>query len=306
MAQPTHDDEARPARSAYRAEGRWWLLLALVFLTAFVLLMPMSWGKFWADAQMLGERLWRLDGSLWLFVLVGFLAEMVKGSTGVGFGAVSGTMLLGVGVPPVQASFGVHIVKILTSASAGLTHWQLRNVNRRLLRVLVLYGVPGSIMGALFLAHSAVTAWITPLVAFYLLLLGVRILIRAYLANKRRKPLGYLAFWAWLGGVLDGIGGGGWGPAISTYLTNAGRDLRYVVGTLVVAEFYVACASSITLLVSNKPQIGPALAGLLLGGLLAAPLAARLTRYVNKRLLLMLVAALVILINLRTLLLALV
>lgn len=293
------------AATQRKRAGWWWALLGLGAVLCLLLLLPYGWAQM-ADAGAAAVlAMLTGDSTLWLFLLVGFLAQMIDGATSMGYGVVSSASLLAAGVPPAAASTSVHLAKVVTNGMAGLAHWRMGNVNPRLLRVLVIYGVVGAVMGALLLSHTTYTGWIKPVVAVYLLIMGVRIVTRSLKPPALRRPTGRLALWAWLGGLLDAIGGGGWGPVVGGYLANSGRDPRYAVGSSGTAEFFVALASSLTLVLSFRGSYGSVLAGLLLGGLAAAPLAARVARWLPRRQLLLVVGLALVAVNIRTLVLAL-
>jgi uncharacterized membrane protein YfcA len=216
---------------------------------------------------------------LLLFVGVGFLAQMVDGALGMGYGMISSISLLSVGVSPVLASAAIHTSEVFASGISGYSHYRFGNVNKKLFRHLVIPGVLGAIAGALILVFLGENAgsWLRPLIAVYALFLGVRILMRvAIQQQKTSRKITKLGWLAGLGGFLDSFGGGGWGPIVTTTLMFKGRTPRYVIGSVSLTEFFITLASAVTFTLSIGTSHVQVLIGLLIGGMIAAPIAARL------------------------------
>ncbi|PJF22659.1 MAG: hypothetical protein CUN56_04890 [Phototrophicales bacterium] len=240
-----------------------------------------------------------------VFVLVGALAQLIDGSLGMGYKTSTTTFLLSFGVPPVFASSSVHIGGIFTSAASGLSHWKLGNLDKTLFKQLVLPGIIGGIIGAVLLIHIP-TQIIKPLVALYLLVMGVRIILKALQQKTdlqiatRTTPLGFF------GGFFDAIGGGGWGPIVTSTLMMDGHHPRIVVGSVNIAEFFVTLFQSITFLFLLQKIAWNVVIGLIIGGVATAPMAAYLTRFIPAQRLMLLVGILVMTLSLRTFLVALI
>lgn len=237
---------------------------------------------------------------LW-FMLAGFIAQMIDGALGMAYGVSATTFLLTVGIPPAIASASVHASEIFTSGVSGLMHLRFRNVNSKLFKNLLLPGVLGAILGA-YVLSSATEEYliiIKPLVALYTLFLGGVIIKKAIKKTNRRKPIKKLGVLATAGGFLDSVGGGGWGPIVSSSLIASGRSPLYTIGSVNLAEFFVSLASSltfITLIGFNHWQV---VAGLVLGGVVAAPIAAVLARKLPIKTMMILVGVIVIVVSLR-------
>lgn len=256
------------------------------------------------------------DGLLWLlaqaeadfgwYLLAGFAAQMVDGALGMAYGVTATTTLLSFGVPPAAASASVHTSEIFTSGVSGLMHLRFRNVNTLLFRKLLLPGVIGAVLGALFLSElEDLFSYVKGFVAVYTLFLGVLIIrkaLRRAPVGKKFKRIGPLAF---MGGFLDAVGGGGWGPIVSTTLIAGGRAPRYAIGSVNLAEFFVALASSLSFILFIGLTHLQVILGLMLGGLVAAPMAAWLSQRLAIRRMMILVGFVVILVSLRLILLAL-
>jgi uncharacterized membrane protein YfcA len=228
-----------------------------------------------------------------LLALVGFLAQLVDGALGMAFGLISTTFMLTVGLPPAHASAVVHTAEVATAAVAGTSHLVHRNVNRILLFRLALAGVAGGILGAYILSNVEGRA-IRPFVAAYLLLMGTLILMRAARAmpSEDARP-GYAAPLGLVGGFLDAIGGGGWGPLVTSTLIGSGHAPRHVIGSVSVAEFFVTTAVAGTFFAELGGVYLPHVAALAAGGVLAAPLAGFVVKHVRPRLLMTAVGLLV-------------
>ena len=223
------------------------------------------------------------------FVAVGFVAQLVDGALGMAFGVIANTSLLALGLPPALASSYVHVIKAFTGGIGGIGHVLHGNVDWKLGLRLTLSGIVGGVLGALFLT------WIDPAIAkpfvlAYLTLIGLYILWRGlghhFIESKAKivEPVGLV------GGFLDATGGGGWGPVVTSNLLIQGHNPRMTVGTVNVAEFFLAIAISATFLLSlgMKDFTAPVI-GLLIGGVAAAPLGAWLTKRIPARPLMVLV-----------------
>ncbi len=244
-----------------------------------------------------------MDESLLWFALVGFGAQMVDGALGMAYGVTATTVLLSLGVPPKFASASVHAAEIVTTGVSGLSHWWVGNVHFDLARKLVLPGMVGAVLGAYVLTSLDGDA-IKPWIALYLAVMGLVIIWKAFsnvaLNHVRTwlQPLGFV------GGFADAIGGGGWGPIVTTTLLARGNPPRYAVGSVNLTEFFVTVAQSavfIVMLRSDYLQYWQALVGLLIGGTLAAPLAAVVAQKLPRRPFMVLVGTLIVVLSIRTL-----
>ena len=222
------------------------------------------------------------------FIAVGFAAQMVDGALGMAFGVISNTLLLSLGVPPAMASAGVHTVETFTTAVSGISHAAHKNVNWRLFFRLMIPGVVGGALGAYVLSNiDASTA--KPFILVYLAAIGIYLLWRSthYPPHERSpkivEPLGLV------GGFLDAAGGGGWGPVVTSNLLIQGSSPRMTIGTVNTAEFFLTATISATFITQlGWEAFTLATIGLLIGGVLAAPLGAMLAKRVEpKRLMLM-------------------
>jgi len=250
-----------------------------------------------------------------LFLLVGFFAQLVDGAVGMAYGVISSSVLLAFGVPPAQASATIHAAECFTTGASGASHMAHRNVDWKLLMRLAPAGVVGGVIGA-YLLTSFNVDFIKAVVIAYLGILGVFLLIRALSKPKDDEPhLKHVVPLGVAGGFLDASGGGGWGPIVTSTLLGRGHAPRYVIGTVNSAEFIVTVAISLTFfwtLFTGQLQLGEgvgegmnltaddkmalglsALIGLILGGIVAAPLAGYVTKIAPARVLLGAAAVLV-------------
>ena len=234
-------------------------------------------------------------------MLAGFVAQMIDGALGMADGVSSTTFLLAMGVPAAAASASVHTSEIFTSGVSGLMHLRFGNVNRKLFQTLLLPGVIGAVLGAYILSSLEHYDYIIkPVVASYTLVLGVLIIRKAYQLRKEGAEVKNVAPLAVFGGFMDSIGGGGWGPIVSSTLMARGHCPRFTIGSVNLTEFFVALASSITFFTMIGLVHWQIILGLILGGVFAAPVAASLTRRLPVKTIMLIVGAVVILISLRT------
>lgn len=243
-------------------------------------------------------------GDLWpvllstfgLFLLVGFLAQLIDGAVGMAYGVISSSVLLAFGVPPAQASATIHAAECFTTGASGASHLAHRNVDWRLFFRLAPAGVVGGCAGAYLLTGFDAT-FIKAVVIAYLGVLGVFMLGRALRPPQDEEPhLKHVIPLGVIGGFLDASGGGGWGPIVTSTLLGRGHAPRYVIGSVNSAEFVVTVSISIMFLwtlLTGRFELegglvagGAALAGLIFGGLVAAPLAGYVTKIAPARILL--------------------
>ncbi|UOY03649.1 sulfite exporter TauE/SafE family protein [Blastococcus sp. PRF04-17] len=248
--------------------------------------------------------------TLVLLALVGLGAQLVDGSLGMAYGVTSTTLLLAIGTSPAAASATVHLAEIGTTLASGLSHWKFGNVDWKVVAKIGLPGAIGAFAGATFLA-SLSTAVAAPVMSLILLTLGVYILVRFTLRGIDRRHLGkpmrkrFLGPLGLVAGFVDATGGGGWGPVGTPAILASGRmEPRKVIGSIDTSEFLVALAASLGFLFALGSQgvNFTWVAGLLIGGLIAAPIAAWLVRHIPPRLLGSLVGGIIVLTNTRTLL----
>ncbi len=214
---------------------------------------------------------------IWMLV-VGFCAQMVDGALGMGYGVISTTLLLSGGLNPAVISGSIHTAEMFSSGASGFSHYRFGNVNMKLFKTLLIPGVTGAIVGALLLGYAGenYSAWIRPVISVYTLLLGIKILFSAFKEKQKPQKVKRAGWLAGAGGFLDSFGGGGWGPLVTSTLISKGRTPKYVIGSVSLTEFFVTMASALTFFVVLGVSHWQTILGLIVGGVLAAPFAARL------------------------------
>jgi len=232
--------------------------------------------------------------------IVGFLAQLIDGALGMAYGVTSNSFLLSLGFAPAVASATVHTAEVFTTLASGISHLKLGNVDKKLFINLALPGSLTAIIGAYLLVNFP-TGIIKDLVAVYLILMGGVIILRGFGRNIFFRKVN-VRLLAGIGGLLDAMGGGGWGPVVTSTLIANGEDPKKTIGSVNLSEFFVTITQSMTffiLLGIVKPE---AVIALLIGGVVAAPLAAYICRKAPTKTLLILVGLLIIALNTSTLL----
>ncbi|MCD6263447.1 sulfite exporter TauE/SafE family protein [Candidatus Bathyarchaeota archaeon] len=234
-----------------------------------------------------------------LFIIVGFIAQIIDGALGMAYGVSSTTFLLSMGIPPAMASAGVHTAEIFISGISGLSHLKLGNVDKKLFIKLLIPGVIGGAVGAYIL--TAIPAkMIKPFVAFYLLIMGIMILRKALKKTEKKNVKTILFPLGLLGGFFDAIGGGGWGPIVTSTLVARGSNPRFAIGSVNLAEFFVSITEVATFLTTIGLVQWQIIFGLVIGGVLAAPLAAYICKRLPSKTLMIIVGILIIVLSIRT------
>jgi uncharacterized protein len=268
----------------------WLASVILVLLVCYLLVLLFGGGASQAKA-LVAEAL--ASPIFWSAVAVGLLAQAVDGALGMAYGITSTTFLMASGVSPATASASVHVAEVFTTGVSGISHAKLGNVNKKLFLKLLLPGITGAVIGAYILTNIDGKI-IKPYVSAYLLIMGLYILSKVFkkIRITRNEPK-HVAKLALLGGFVDATGGGGWGPVVTTTLVGTGQDPRTTIGSVNFAEFFLTLGSAITFtaLVGFGPWM--VVAGLVIGGLFAAPFAAYLCSKFPTKTLLILVGTLI-------------
>ena len=245
-----------------------------------------------------------------VFALIGFAAQLVDGSLGMAYGVTSTSLLLLFGIAPAVASASVHMAEVVTTAASGISHLKFGNVDKTVVKKLVIPGSIGAFTGACFLSNLPGDL-AKPYIAAFLFVLGIYVLSRFLFGDENRVksdkkppsrlliPLGLVA------GFADSTGGGGWGPLSTPILLSRNEmETRKVIGTVDTSEFAIAVSATLGFLISLGPENfhWPWMIALMAGGIVAAPIAAWLVRIIPSRLLGVLVGGLIIVTNAKTLL----
>ncbi|KQB86096.1 sulfite exporter TauE/SafE family protein [Corynebacterium lowii] len=244
--------------------------------------------------------------TLILVCLGGFAAQLVDGGLGMGFGATSTTFLIALaGIGPAQASAVVHTAELGTTLASGISHWKFGNVDWKVVLFLGGPGAVGSFLGATVLARISTEA-ARPITAAILLVIGMNLLWRfsrfapQKFGSRPHHP-GFLGGLGFFGGFIDATGGGGWGPVTTSTLLTLGRtEPRRVVGTVNTAEFLVTAAAVLGFVLGLWEDLAAHFVlvfALLVGGVIAAPIAAWLVNRMNTVILGAAVGTLLVLLN---------
>ena len=214
-------------------------------------------------------------------LLVGFGAELVAGSMGMGYGVICTSVLLIMNVPPPVVSASIHSAEAFTSAAGTISHWQLGNINKKLTRALAIPAIIGAVAGALALSYfgEKYAKATKPFIAAYTIYLGIKILQNAFKkkeVNQQKKKSNITAL-GLIGGFIDSFGGGGWGPLVTGTFIKNGHTPRFVIGSSTFAKCILTVASAITFIFTIGIHHWNVVAGLLIGGIVTAPFSAMLT-----------------------------
>jgi siroheme synthase-like protein len=240
--------------------------------------------------------------TFFIMLLTGFFAQMVDGSLGMGYGTISTTFLLATGVNPAIVSSRVHSARVFSSGISGYSHHRFGNINKKLFKALAIPGVIGAILGAslAFIGQKYSTYVRIPL-SFYTIYLGYFIIRKAFNKNNKSAKVKRAGWLASTGGFLDAFAGGGWGTLVTSTLISKRRSPRYVIGSVCLAEFFVVFASATTFFILLKHIPVFDVAGLIAGGVIAAPIAAKLVGKLPLKTMFISVGAVVVLTSCTTL-----
>lgn len=245
-----------------------------------------------------------MNENIIVFVIVGFVAQMIDGALGMAYGVSSTTFLLSIGISPAAASASVHTAEIFTSGISGLAHLKLGNVDKELFKRLLIPGVLGGVLGA-YILTTVPGETIKPFIALYLLAMGLVVLWKAFRKIQDSALRTKLISLGLAGGFLDAVGGGGWGPIVTSTLVARGSNPRFTIGSVNLVEFFVTVAEVIAFITTIGITNWQIILGLIIGGALAAPLAAYVCNKLPSRTLMIIVGTLITILSIRTIFLAL-
>jgi hypothetical protein len=239
-----------------------------------------------------------------MMLLTGFIAQMADGSLGMGYGTLATTFLLANGVNPAIVSSRVHSARVFSSGVSGFSHHRFGNINKKLFKVLVVPGIIGAVLGVTLAYYGKkynYSEWLRIPLSLYTIYLGYYILRKAFTKRNKQEKVKRAGWLAAVGGFMDSFAGGGWGTLVTSTLISKRRNARYVIGSVCLAEFFVVLVSSITFFIFLKSLPLADVAGLIIGGLIAAPIAARLVGKLPLKTMYVAIGALVILTSITTL-----
>ncbi|SFX07403.1 sulfite exporter TauE/SafE family protein [Cytophaga hutchinsonii] len=238
---------------------------------------------------------------LLIFISIGVVTQLLDGALGMGYGVACSSFLLGLGLTPAYTSATVHLAKSFNTGTSGISHLRVRSLNQKLFRSLLIPGIAGSVLGAWLLADVIHTDLVKPFVAFYLLILGILILLKPFREPNDKKRVKKISLLAAVGGFIDSIGGGGWGPIVTSNLLQKGRVSSYTVGSVNIVEFFVALSAALTFIYFDKFSGWQAIIGLIIGGVLAYPFTSFIVSKINRNVITLLLGLIVIVFGMNTL-----
>lgn len=288
---PLEADVTHPGKHPFRRDLLLLLVLPALGLALYGLghfFLPADWQPAW-DALAAGLS----SEAFWSAALVGLFAQIVDGALGMAYGITATTFLLSTGVSPAAASASVHLAEVFTTGFSALSHWRFGNINKALFKRLLFPGILGAVVGA-YVVTTLDGAALKPWISGYLLLMGLYVLSKAFRTLRvRHEAPKHVAGLALTGGFVDAVGGGGWGPVVTTSLIGSGQDPRQTIGSVNAAEFFLTMAGGAAFAIFGGFTHWSVIAGLVVGGLFAAPFAAWLCSKLPARTLLVIVGLLI-------------
>lgn len=293
-------DEKKTAER-WRKIATWSLFAFFFMIVGHLLLSYIPFSELVQQVRRLPDH---IDNKFYWMIAAGFVAQLVDGTLGMGYGVTCTTILLSLGVNLPAISGSIHTAEMFSSGASGYSHYKFGNVNKKLFKALLIPGILGAVAGAYILATygDEYAKYMRPALAIYTLLLGSRIIWNAFKKNQKRQKIKRVGWLAGAGGFLDSFGGGGWGPLVTSTLISKGRTPRYVIGSVSISEFFVTLASALTFFSLIGMSHWQVIAGLVIGGVSGAPLAARLSGRLPLKTMFIAVGALVVIWSLRILL----
>jgi len=296
--QITLEDINKPEQKRWQKIVKWCLFAFCFMIIGHTILSYVPLDQLWTSIQSVSKP----EAKTFLMMLLtGFLAQMVDGSLGMGYGTISTTFLLAIGVNPAIVSSRVHSARVFSSGVSGYSHHRFGNINKKLFSAIVIPGIIGAVIGA-SLAFSAqkYSSYVRLPLSLYTLYLGYYIMRKAFAKTHYHSKVKRAGWLAAAGGFMDSFAGGGWGTLVTSTLLSKRRTPRYVIGSVCLAEFFVVFVSSITFFILLKSIPILDVIGLVVGGLIAAPIAARLVGKVPMKTMFIAVGLLVILTSCNT------
>lgn len=213
-----------------------------------------------------------------LYIAAGFIAQLIDGALGMAYGVSASSLLMTLGVPPAATSAIVHAAECFTTGASAISHQAFGNVDRHLFRRLLIPGVIGAVIGAYLLSEFG--DFLKPWVSGYLLVMGLVIVAKAFIRVPPRHVTSHLVPLGFFGALVDAMGGGGWGPIVSSNLIVRGNDVRITIGSVNAVEFFVTLAASITFIFTIGLTHWSIILGLAIGGVIAAPFGAWAAKHI--------------------------
>lgn len=259
----------------------------------------------WSYVPSFREHFSDIPVDFYYFLAAGFVFALIDGAIGMSYGVTSTTFSLSMGIPPASASTAVHLSEILSNGIAGFMHYKMGNVNTKLFKMLVIPGIIGAMIGAYLLSSlEHYNHFIKPLISVYTLILGAVILQKAFNLKRKKgetkKKIKNIRALGFGGGLVDAIGGGGWGSIVLSSLIAGGRHARFSLGAVKASRFFVAVMSSLTFVTMLRGLHWEAIGGLVIGSAVASPIAARVANRISAKSIMVAVGIIVILVSLKS------
>ena len=298
LTKPKQDSEEEPMPHDQNIEN-----LALrkdlksVLLLTILGLVVSSIVVFFVFPHFTGSSSFQLTHLFWVAVFAGLVAQIIDGALGMAYGVTSTTLLMALGVPPAAATGSVHMSEVFTTAFSGLSHYKMGNVDFSIFKKLLIPGSIGAVIGAYIVSIKGDV--LKPYISLYLVFIGFYILLKAYKRAKVKHEMDSknIVPLALFGGFIDSVGGGGWGPVVTSTLIVRGGAPRKIIGSVNSAEFFISIAAGVSFAILLGFGYWQVIAGLIFGGLFAAPFAAFLTKRIPTKALLIFVGFLVIIVS---------
>lgn len=274
-----------------------WYIIPLMLIVGLLLILIFNYQHIFTYNNIING----FNSDFVLFLFIGIFAQLVDGTLGMGYGATSTSFLLCFGVNPATSSMAVHVAEMFTTGASAIAHYKFKNINEKLVLKLLVPGVLGAITGAYLLSNIIDGKIIKPYIAGYMMILAMVIIVKGFRKNRVKKETKSIGLLAIFGGFMDSIGGGGWGPIVTSTLMGRGGDPRYTIGSVNTAEFAISFASGITFILFDGISGWRVIAGLIIGGVIAAPISAYFVNKIPRKPITILVGLLLILLSMKTL-----
>ena len=298
LVEPAAVKSAEPAVQKISYPKFKWLIWLTIVLSIAVLI-----AVFWQREPEFQAYVAEINPMFYWFLAGGFVFAMVDGAIGMSYGVTSTAFSLSMGIPPASASMGVHLSEVLSNGIAGWMHYRMGNINWKLFKLLIIPGILGAVAGAYLLSSlEHYGTYIKPFISLYTLILGGLILSKAFNVSGKRVggKIKKITILGLFGGFIDAVGGGGWGSIVLSSLIAGGRNARFSLGTVKLTRFFIALMSSLTFITMLKSAHWEAVAGLVIGSALAAPIAAKVSNRISVKSIMVAVGIIVIAVSLRS------
>jgi siroheme synthase-like protein len=302
LVEPEQKVQPKAEKVSISSYPKFRLLIWMTIILSLAVLVTVFWNREPQFQAFVAD----INPMFYWFLFGGFVFAMIDGAIGMSYGVTSTAFSLSMGIPPASASMGVHLSEVLSCGIAGWMHYRMGNINWKLFKLLIIPGIIGAVAGAYLLSSlEHYSAYTKPFVSFYTLILGWVILKKAFNMaplhkDGKIKKIGLLGLG---GGFVDAVGGGGWGSIVLSSLIAGGRNARFSLGTVKLTRFFIALLSSLTFVTMLKSAHWEAVAGLVIGSALAAPIAAKVSNRISAKSIMVSVGIIVIGVSLRSIIL---